>query len=41
MALRVASDGTFSPARAGVSEDARELMIHLREIRLLHPPPEV
>jgi 2OG-Fe(II) oxygenase superfamily len=38
--LRIESDATYSPARAGLSADGRELMIHLREIRLLHPPPE-
>jgi len=40
LTLRIASNASYSPARAGVSADARELMIHLREIRLLHPAPE-
>ncbi|MBI2818874.1 MAG: hypothetical protein HYX73_02755 [Acidobacteria bacterium] len=41
LVLRMASDATYSPARVGVSEDACKWMIHLREIRLLHPAPDV
>jgi Rps23 Pro-64 3,4-dihydroxylase Tpa1-like proline 4-hydroxylase len=39
--LHFTSDATYSPARAGGSADTRNLMIHLREVRLLHPTPEV
>jgi hypothetical protein len=39
MQLKIAADKSYSPARAGASTDARELVVVLWEVLLLHPSP--
>ena len=41
MNLQLIASPTYSPARAGVSEDARELAAVLSEVLLIHPAPSV
>ena len=39
MQLRIAADKIYCPAQAGASTDARELVVVLWEVLLLHTPP--